>query len=177
MIGRLFGRTPKVPVEIERKFLLVSRPLVKPVRRHKIRQGYIAREGGNVVRIRQWDDRYILSVKTPTKGAGRYEIETDIEAAAAEVLFAACAQAPIEKTREIYPLGDHIWEVDIFTGANQGLIIAEVELKSAQEEVILPDWIGPEVTDFQKFYNATLSVNPFRNWGVSYADLVDRLSD
>ena len=176
MIGRLFGGTPKAPVEIERKFLLAASPLVKPIRRHKIRQGYIAREGGNVVRIRQWDDRYILSVKTPTKGVGRYEIETDIGAAEADVLFAACAQVPLEKTRDIYPFGDHIWEVDIFTGANKGLIIAEVELTSEHDKVALPDWIGPEVTGFQKFYNANLSLNPFRNWGVTYANLVARMA-
>ncbi|PCI48080.1 MAG: adenylate cyclase [Alphaproteobacteria bacterium] len=174
MIRGLSGGDKKVNVEIERKFLILAKPRGKPLRSHKIRQGYIAREGGNVVRIRQQDDLYILSVKTPAK-TGRYEIETNISAAEAEVLFAACPRPVIKKIRHIYQLGDHIWEVDIFAGSNKGLIVAEVELSSEGEKITLPDWIGPEVTAFQKFYNANLSVNPFRNWGVKYEDLVARM--
>jgi len=176
MIMGLFGHKPKVNIERERKFLISAKPAAKPERWYKIRQGYIAREGGNVVRVRQQDDRYILSVKTPAKGHGRFEIETNINADEADVLFAACARPPIKKIREIYPIGDHIWEVDIFEGANEGLIVAEVELSSENEKIILPNWIGSEVTGFQKFYNANLSVNPFKNWGVTYADLVARMA-
>jgi len=171
----LFGAGQKVKVEIERKFLILFKPEAKPARSHKIRQGYIARDGGNVVRVRQQDARYILSVKTPAKGAGRFEVETVINAAEAKILFAACAQPPVEKIRQIYPIGDHIWEVDIFTGANKGLIVAEVELSSEKEKIIPPDWLGPEVTGFQKFYNTNLSITPFKGWGVTYADLVERL--
>ena len=65
--------------------------------------------------------------------------------------------------------------MDIFKGANKGLIIAEVELKSESEKFNKPDWLGPEVTGFKKFYNANLSVNPFKGWGVTYADLVERM--
>ncbi len=175
MIGGILGKGKKVNIEIERKFLVRAKPNEKPLRKHHIRQGYIAREGGNVVRVRVWDDRYILSVKTPTKGVGRYEIEVDIKAHEAKVLLAACPHAPLEKTREVYGVGGHMWEVDFFKGPNKGLIIAEVELSSEQEEFTLPDWIGPEVTGLQKFYNANLSVNSFKNWGVTYGDLVARL--
>lgn len=177
MIKSLFGKEPKVNVEIEHKFLLSSKPDAKPERRHKIRQGYIAREAGNVVRIRQQDDIYILSVKTPAKGMGRYEIETNINAPEAEILFKACTRPPIAKIREIYTVGRHVWELDIFEGANKGLIVAEVELSSEGEKFDLPDWIGPEVTGFQKFYNANLSVTPFGSWRVKYADLVARMSE
>lgn len=170
----LFDRN-KTNIEIERKFLVRALPPEKPERRHKIRQGYIAREGGNVVRIRDQDGRYILSVKTPAKGIGRFEIETEITADEGRVLLAACARKPIEKIREIYPAGGHIWEVDIFNGASKGLIVAEVELSSETEKVTLPDWIGPEVTGLKKFYNAHLSVRPFNSWGVSYQELVARL--
>lgn len=175
MIRGLLDKQQKAPVEIERKFLLAVNPATKPTHSHKIRQGYIARQGGNVVRIRQQAGHYILSVKTPAKGIGRYEIETEIVAHEAEVLFTACAHPAIEKTRHIYPVDDHIWEVDIFEGANKGLIIAEVELSSEHEKIDLPDWIGPEVTGFQKYYNTSLSQHPFRNWGVKYADLVARM--
>ena len=176
MIKGFFRHAPKVNVEIERKFLIADNPDLTPEKHYRIRQGYIAREGGNVVRIRQCDDRYILSVKTPAKGIGRFEIETNINADEGRVLFDACAHPPIEKIREIYPIGNHVWELDIFTGLNKGLIIAEVELSSETEKFTLPDWIGPEVTGFKKFYNANLSSNPFRNWAVKYTDLVDRMS-
>lgn len=176
MIGGLFGgKGPKTPVEIERKFLVRSRPKTKPERCHSIRQGYVARDGGNVVRIRQKDDAHILSVKMPATGMGRYEIEKTVSAEDAEVLFAACQEPVIQKTREVYEHEGHIWEVDIFEGANRGLIIAEVELKSETEKVILPSWVGPEVTGFQKFYNAHIAQQPFKSWGVSYSDLVARM--
>lgn len=183
MIGKLSGGG-RAQVEIERKFLLRAPPDRKPDRIYKIRQGYLAREAGNAVRIRQKDKRYILSVKTPAPGrqggkgqAGlaRHEVEVEIDAAAGRTLFAACPRPWIEKRREIYVLGDHLWEVDVFGGANKGLIIAEVELKSATEQVSPPAWIGPEVTGLQKFYNAHLAQNPFRNWGVTYAELVQRM--
>ncbi|WP_417623825.1 CYTH domain-containing protein [Paremcibacter congregatus] len=176
MIKGLFGgKKNSTSVEIERKFLLTGLPEAKPERRHHIRQGYIARNGGTVVRVRQKDDNYILSVKTPSTGIGRYEIEKTLTADEAAVLFAACREPVIEKIREIHPHGGHIWEVDIFDGANTGLIVAEVELKSETEDIILPPWIGPEVTGLQKFYNAHIAQNPFKSWGVSYADLVKRL--
>ncbi|VAW04242.1 hypothetical protein MNBD_ALPHA01-1455 [hydrothermal vent metagenome] len=175
MIKGLFNTGEKVNVEIERKFLILSQPVEKPEKIYKIRQGYVAREGGNMVRVRQQDDSYILSVKTPAKGIGRYEIETKINADEAGVLFAACTHPPIEKIRKIYPVGNHVWEVDFFTGANKGLIVAEVELSAEDEKFTLPRWIGPEVTAFQKFTNANLSINPFKNWAVKYEDLVERM--
>jgi len=181
VIEKLFGGGAQANLEIERKFLLRARPYRKPDRIHKIRQGYLARETGNVVRIRQKDQRYILSVKCPVqgrkggKGLVRHEVEVEVDAAAARVLFAACPRPLIEKRREIYVLGEHLWEVDVFDGANKGLIIAEVELKSATEQVCPPGWIGPEVTGLQKFYNAHLAQNPFCNWGVTYAELVQRM--
>ncbi len=175
MIKDLFSKKNKTNVEIERKFLILEKPSVKPERHHKIRQGYIAREGGNVVRIRQKDDLYILSVKTPTKGISRFEVETNVSSDEGKILFAACASPSVEKIREIYRVGDHIWELDIFSGSNKGLIVAEVELSSEDEKFVSPEWLGPEVTGFQKFYNASLSQNPFKNWGVTYNDLVERM--
>lgn len=172
-MGLFGGKKPYM--EIERKFLIVARPPEKPERSHRIRQGYIAREGGNVVRIRDQDGDYILGIKTPTRGIGRFEIETTINSDQGRILFAACTRPAIEKIREIYPVGDHVWEVDIFKGANKGLIVAEVELSSETEKFILPDWIGPEVTGLHKFYNANLSLRPFKSWGVAYEDLVERL--
>lgn len=164
-------------IEIERKFLVLKSPPQKPDRCHRITQAYIAREGGTTVRVRQKDDRYILGIKTTRAGDGRHELEYDISRTDAEILFASSSKQLIEKTRDIYELDGHIWEVDVFSGANQGLVVAEVELDSLDEKVILPDWIGPEVTHLSKFYNANLSELPFKNWGVSYAGLLERLQD
>lgn len=163
-------------VEIERKFLIVKKPDQKPDRIYKIRQGYIARENGNTVRIREKDDDYILSIKTRNEGGGRNELEYGITSEEGQVLFSSIGHHAIIKTREIYEIEGHVWELDIFEGANKGLIIAEVELSALNEEVITPDWIGPEVTELSKFYNANLASTPFEGWRISYEALVERLS-
>ena len=164
-------------LEIERKFLILNRPRSTPDQCHNIRQGYIAREGGNSIRIRQKDDRYILSIKTTHQGGGRNELEYEIAVDEGEVLFEAISHTPIVKTREVYEISDLVWELDIFEGDNQGLIIAEVELNHLDQDIELPDWIGPEVTDLSKFYNGSLSTMPFTKWRISYEALIERLSD
>lgn len=163
-------------VEIERKFLILRKPEQKPDRVHKIRQGYIARENSNSVRVRQKDGDFILSIKTNHAAGGRNELEYGITAEEGGILFASISHAAIIKVREVYEIGDHTWEVDIFEGENKGLIIAEVELGSKDEHVTLPDWIGPEVTDMGKFYNSNISQMPFKNWNISYQALVERMS-
>ncbi len=180
MFGKLFGNKASDNMsgdnlEIERKFLVQQMPIEKPCRTHIIRQGYIAREANNSVRIRQKDDQFILSVKMPDQGISRFEVEKPVTVEEAEILFNSCLTPVIRKKREIYEIGNYIWELDIFDGANRGLIVAEVELSSIDEDVLLPDWVGPEVTGSQKFYNANLSQNPFTNWGVSYQLLLDRM--
>ena len=165
-----------IGIEIERKFLILRRPDEKPDRIHKIRQGYIARENGNTVRVREKDGEFILSIKTKNTGGGRNELEYGITAQEGEVLFASIAHPAIIKTREVYEIGNHAWELDIFDGANKGLIIAEVELGSVNENVSLPDWIGPEVTELSKFYNANIATTPFDSWRISYQALLDRLT-
>lgn len=164
-----------VNVEIERKFLILRKPDQKPDRVHKIRQGYIAREGSNSVRVREKDGEFILSIKTNNAGGGRNELEYGITDEEGEVLFASISHPAIMKTREVYQIEGHTWEVDIFEGANKGLIIAEVELGTVGEDVTLPDWIGPEVTDLRKFYNSSIAQMPFKNWNISYQALVERL--
>jgi adenylate cyclase len=165
-------------IEIERKFLLKHRPEMAAVQIYKIRQAYIAQEEGNSVRIREKDGRFILSVKGPAEGEfSRHELEYEVPKADGEVLFSLAQGGLIEKTREIYELSGQIWELDIFEGANAGLFVAEIELKSEKEEVILPDWIGPEVTHLRQFYNANLSTQPFNKWGMSYEELLLSLMD
>jgi len=163
-------------VEIERKFLIREKPDQKPDYIHKIRQGYIAREGGNTVRVREKDGNFILSIKTRAERGGRNELEYAITEEEGEVLFSSISHYAIIKTREIYKIGPQKWELDIFEGVNKGLIIAEVELSRLDEEVTLPHWIGPEVTELSKFYNANIATTPFKKWRIGYDALVERLS-
>ena len=164
-------------VEIERKFLILNRPSGEPVEICEIRKGYIAREGGNYVRIRDRDGRYILSIKTSRKSGGRNELEYEISKEEGEILFASINHDPIVKTRKVYEVGLLKWELDFFAGSNKGLIVAEVELNSLNQEIYFPDWIGTEVTDLSKFYNANLANMPFNKWRISYTDLISRLTD
>ena len=163
-------------IEIERKFLIKHMPDQKPIRTHSIKQGYVAREGYNSVRVREKDGKYILSIKTNNNGMGRNELEYEISAEEGEVLFNSVPHDVIEKTREIYEINGLIWELDVFSGQNKGLIIAEVELNSIDQSIDFPDWVGPEVTELSKFYNANLASRPFNKWRVTYDALLDRLS-
>ncbi len=164
-------------IEIERKFLVKHKPDRGPVKVQNIRQGYIAREGGNTVRIREKDGVFILSVKARGDGIGRHELEYEIPKEEGEILFSVLPHAPIEKKREIHEHAGLTWELDIFSGANEGLIVAEVELSSEDQQIDVPDWVGPEVTGLSKFYNANIATNPFSNWGISYDGLLSRMTD
>ena len=160
-------------IEIERKFLVSRRPEGELVKRQSIRQGYIARESGNSVRIRQKNDKFILSIKSKKGRNERYELEYEVSETDATLLFKLCTGPLIEKTREIYSFRGHLWEVDIFHGANDGLIIAEVELDSADELFEKPDWIAREVSQDARFFNAYLFSHPYVGWGLSYQELLD----
>ena len=162
-------------IEIERKFLIYELPLEKPFKSHKLRQGYVAREDGNSVRVREKDGQFILSVKTNHAEGGRNELEYNISSEEGEVLFSSINHDVIEKTRNVYVINELTWEVDIFTGRNTGLIVAEIELNYINQDIDAPEWIGPEVTELSKFYNANLANRPFDQWRVSYQALVERL--
>lgn len=165
-------------LEIERKFLIVKRPSYPPDEIHTIRQGYVARDNGNTVRIREKNGAFILNIKTPRmEHGGRHELEYEIPADEGQHLFDNIAHDPIIKTREIYHIDGLVWELDIFEGENAGLMVAEVELSSADQEIIKPDWIGPDVTQYGNFYNATIAYNPFKDWGVTYAALLEQLKE
>lgn len=162
-------------IEIERKFLIHKMPSEKPVKSYKIRQGYVAREGENSVRVREKGDQFILSVKTNHAEGGRNELEYNISSEEGEVLFSSINHDVIEKTRNIYEINELTWEVDVFTGRNTGLIVAEIELNDINQDIDFPEWVGPEVTELSKFYNANLADRPFDLWRVSYQALVERL--
>lgn len=157
--------------EIERKFLVEGdayRALAFDSSR--ISQGYISSGNGRTVRVRIRDQRGYLTIKGPSADGGlsRYEFETEIPLADARELLDICEPGVIEKTRYLVRADDgHIFEVDEFYGDNAGLVMAEVELRSADEPYVKPHFIGREVTGDRRFYNSHLRHYPFRLWGNS----------
>lgn len=154
-------------LEIERKFLVKDSSYRERAHASShIRQGYICSGRGRTVRVRLRDQQGFLTIKGPSVDGGlsRYEFETEISQEEAEQLFRLCENGVIDKTRYLVASGRHTFEVDEFHAENDGLVIAEVELGAADEEVVKPDFIGREVTGDRRFYNAHLCVHPFCLW-------------
>ena len=158
-------------VEIERKFLVrhdgwraEAGPGVP------LRQGYLSRVTGadgvrSSVRVRTDGAQAFLNIKGATLGIRRQEFEYAIPPNDAEEMLATlCVGAVVEKTRYKVRLGRHVWEIDVFAGANAGLVVAEIELHDEAEDFLRPDWLGDEVSDDARYYNVCLAERPFRNW-------------
>ncbi len=154
--------------ETERKFLVKDDSFRKSViKTYSIKQGYIAHDGGNTVRIRIRDDKGFLTIKgkTTEDGLSRPEWEKEVPLQDAMELFSLCKKGRIEKLRHIIPAENGLkWEVDEFQGENEGLIMAEIELPSPETPYTRPAWLGTEVTGDPRFYNSYLSVNPYGTW-------------
>ncbi|HXT01174.1 MAG TPA: CYTH domain-containing protein [Elusimicrobiota bacterium] len=151
--------------EIERKFLVKGEGWRKGAKRSRLSQGYLLAQKGKSVRVRLEDGRGTVTIKGPSRGAGRAEYEYPIPADdARELLRDLCEKPLIEKTRHRVKHGGLIWEVDEFAGANRGLIVAEVELSRTRQKVALPPWIGKEVTGDPRYLNANLFKKPYRSW-------------
>lgn len=152
--------------EIERKFLVRDESWrAAAVSAQPMRQGYLASSPDCNVRVRLAGDRAWLTIKGRTVGASRPEYEYAIPAAEAlELLEHLCLRPQIEKTRHRVPHGGHWFEVDVFHGANEGLILCEIELGHEGESVDLPPWLGREVTRDPRYFNARLAVQPYKTW-------------
>ena len=154
-------------IEIERKFLVCSDAFKKMARTsHAIAQGYLNSDPERTVRIRIKGDKGFLTIKGKGNDSGmsRFEWEKEIPLEEAQQLLSLCENGVIEKTRFEVPVGNHLFEVDAFSGENEGLVMAEVELQAETENFEQPNWLGKEVTNDQRYYNAFLSKNPFKNW-------------
>lgn len=152
-------------VEIERKFLLLGdawRSLGEPV---LLRQGYLSSTRERVVRVRIEGGQAMLTIKGANVGAARGEWEYPIPLVdAAELLDGLCEQPLIEKYRRRITHAGMVWEVDEFLGANAGLVVAEIELESEDQAFDQPDWVGEEVSDDARYYNANLIRHPYSQW-------------
>lgn len=154
-------------IEIERKFLVKSDTFKKnPSNVFRIFQGFLNTDPERTVRIRIKNDRGILTVKglSSNDGLSRFEWETEISKTDAKALLDFSEYSVIEKVRYEIEVGEHIFEVDEFYRDNEGLVLAEIELKHENETFIKPEWLGEEVTGDAKYYNSQLSKNPFKNW-------------
>ena len=155
-------------LEIERKFLVKEGFQEEAFRSYRITQGYISRAPGRSVRVRIRDHQAFLTIKGPSvnNGLTRFEWEKEISADDAKQLLALCEPGLIDKTRYLVKNNDwvHTWEVDRFHGANEGLVVAEIELGSEEEPFDRPAWLGEEVTGDRRYYNSSLTKLPFTQW-------------
>ena len=150
--------------EIERKFL-VKEGSWRTEKGTRYRQGYLSSVKERIVRVRTIEDEGYLTIKGITVGASRMEFEYQIPRQEANILLDKLCERPlIEKNRFKVKKGDIVWEVDEFFGENQGLIVAEVELESEDQEFSKPEWIGEEVTGDPRYFNSNLIKNPYTKW-------------
>lgn len=153
-------------LEIERKFLVNQtkwQELVKPAG-SILRQGYLLTDPNKTIRVRIKDEAGFLTIKGKTVGASRPEYEYQIPKQDAEELLNNFASAVISKVRYEIEVGGKTWEVDEFSGDNEGLLLAEIELESEADTFELPEWAAEEVTHEKRYYNSQLSLYPFKNW-------------
>jgi adenylate cyclase len=155
-----------MPTEIERKFLLTNDNWRKDADEGThIIQAYMGSNEKSSVRIRIHADQANINIKSKTLGIERSEYEYAIPLDEAnEMLEQLCDKPYIDKTRYHVMHEGHEWEIDVFVGENKGLIVAEIELTSMEEEFSLPEWAGKEVSDEPRYYNICLISNPYKNW-------------
>ena len=153
-------------LEIERKFLVKGDFKTEAYQSTRITQGYLSSVPERTVRVRVKGEKGFLTIKGKGNASGisRYEWEKEIPVEEAKELLQLCEPGIIDKTRYLIRHEGHLFEVDEFHGENDGLVIAEIELKNENENFSRPAWLGEEVTGDRKYYNAMLSQNPYINW-------------
>ncbi len=152
-------------VEIERKFLVKDKSWMQGAQGKLYCQGYLSREKERTVRVRRVEDKAFLTVKGGSNGPSRLEYEYEIPVEEGqELLDKLCEQPLIEKIRYLVHYAGMAWEVDEFHGDNRGLVVAEIELSSPEQEFEKPSWLGEEVTGDPRYYNSSLCVYPFSSW-------------
>jgi len=151
-------------IEIERKFIVTGdewREGAEPV---FYSQAYLCSTPGQTTRVRIGGDKAYITIKGKTTGISRKEFEYEIPVDEAGQIMSICPLPPVEKYRSRIEWKNKIWEVDEFTGLNKGLIIAEIEMESEDENLDLPPWVGEEVSGQSKYYNALLYKEPYTTW-------------
>lgn len=159
-----------MPQEIERKFLVQGDAWREGAQRVLIRQGYLCADGTRTVRVRTKGERGYVTIKGPQAGITRAEYEYEIPINDAnEMLDHLCIRPLIEKWRHLVPFAGMVWEVDEFLNENAGLIVAEIEMRDAAQQIALPAWVGLEVSGDFRYTNSSLVKRPFTMWNSSQA--------
>ena len=161
-------------IEIERKFLVTGDGWRRNVSRSEtLRQGYLSSSSsasGSApntcsVRVRIQGDRAFLNIKEAVMGRERLEFDYGIPVEDAVEMLERLAAGPVlDKTRHIVEANGMTWEIDVFHGANAGLVVAEIELDAVEDEISAPDWLGKEVTELRRYYNVALVDHPYSQW-------------
>ncbi|BCU75452.1 CYTH domain-containing protein [Luteolibacter sp. LG18] len=151
-------------VEIERKFLVSGFGWADGSPGARMTQGYLSLDPDRTVRVRLAGEEAWLTIKGRSKGLARAEFEYPIPAAEARELLALCTGSVIDKTRHRVEHAGHTWEIDVFHGDNDGLVVAEVEMEAEDTQVELPEWVGAEVSDDTRYLNSRLVQCPFKDW-------------
>jgi CYTH domain-containing protein len=154
-------------MEIERKFLVRDNSFMEEAYSAKrIVQGYICADAERSVRVRIRGEEGFLTIKSASneRGWSRYEFEQPVDLKEAEELMKLCLPGRIDKVRYYVKAGGHTWEVDVFHGENEGLVVAEIELESETDVFDLPPWVDKEVSGKPQYYNSMLAAHPYSTW-------------
>lgn len=153
-------------LEIERKFLVNHEKwaVAEKPKAEFYRQGYLLTDPNKTIRVRATDTKGFMTIKGKSEGATRAEFEYEIPKEEAIQLLDMFAVSDLTKYRYKVVFAEKLWEVDVFLGENEGLIVAEIELSSEDESFELPEWAAEEVTGEKKYYNSNLSTLPFSKW-------------
>ena len=153
-------------IEIERKYLVINDKWKDSVESESaMKQGYLATVDNASIRVRVANGKAFLNIKSATLGIKRSEYEYQIPLQDGEEMLANLTSgAVIDKVRYKVRCGDHLWDLDLFHGDNEGLVVAEVELDAEDEGFEIPEWAGAEVSGDAKYYNASLVKHPYCDW-------------
>lgn len=150
--------------EIERKFLLLDATWNDGAPGTRMTQGYLGFDPDRTVRVRLAGDEAWLTIKGRANGISRSEFEYSIPPADAGELLRLCTGSLIDKTRHRVAFGSRTWEVDVFHGDNDGLVVAEIELETEEDAFELPPWAGEDVSGDPRYANSSLARVPFKDW-------------
>ena len=153
-----------MPLEIERKFLVISENYKQNSKSVYIKQAYLSSDKNMAIRVRIEKNQATINIKSKKSERVNYEFEYIIPMDEAISLVKMSPYPIIEKTRYVIEYEGKVWEVDKFHTENEGLTVAEIELDNENEEFGMPPWVGKEVTADYRYLNSNLTVNPFKSW-------------
>ena len=151
-------------LEIERRFLINKSNFTLPKVRKSIKQGYLFSDSNQALRVRMIGQEYFLTYKYKKSAINRYEFEYSISKEDGDKLISLSEYFIITKDRYYREIDNHVWEIDVFHGENKGLIIAEIELEDENEKINIPNWVGMEISNDERYFNFNLSKKPYRSW-------------